>query len=64
MDAIYLQIFVSFLLVVGSVLLFAYSARQRDDEHADRLALLPIEDEKTNPPNGGKESHVGSGNPR
>ncbi|MRG91153.1 cytochrome oxidase [Polyangium spumosum] len=64
MDAIYLQIFVSFLLVLGSILLFAYSARQRDDEHADRLALLPIEDEKTNPPSGGKQDHVGSAHPR
>ena len=55
MEAIHLQIFVSFLLVVGSLLSFAYSARQRDDEHADRLALLPIEDEKTTPHCGGKK---------
>jgi hypothetical protein len=49
MDAIFLQIFVSFVLVLGSVLLFLHSARQRDDEHADRLALLPIEEERTAP---------------
>ncbi|TKC94624.1 cytochrome oxidase [Polyangium fumosum] len=64
MDAIYLQIFVSFLLVLGSILLFAYSARQRDDEHADRLALLPIEDEKTRPHTRGEERHVGFGQTR
>lgn len=46
MDVIYLQIFVSFLLVVGSLLMFAFSTRQRDTEHADRLSLLPMEDEK------------------
>jgi len=49
MEAITLQIFVSFSLVALSLLLFAYSARQRDDEHADRLALLPIEEEKSKP---------------
>jgi hypothetical protein len=54
MEAIHLQVFVSFLLVVGSVIAFAYSARQRDDEHADRLALLPIEEESSTPHCGGK----------
>jgi hypothetical protein len=54
MEAIQLQVFVSFLLVVGSILAFAYSARQRDDEHADRLALLPIEEEGSSPHRGGK----------
>jgi hypothetical protein len=48
-----MQVFVSLLLVVGSVLLFLFSARQRDFEHADRLALLPIdsdeEEESTKP---------------
>ena len=38
-----MQVFVSLLLVVGSVLLFLFSAKQRDFDHADRLALLPIE---------------------
>jgi hypothetical protein len=54
MEAIHLQVFVSFLLVVGSVIAFAYSARQRDDEHSDRLALLPIEEEVSTPHRGGK----------
>jgi hypothetical protein len=49
MEAIFLQIFVSFGLVLGSLLLFAFSARQRDVEHADRLALFPIEEESTRP---------------
>lgn len=54
MEAIHLQVFVSFLLVVGSIIAFGYSARQRDDEHSDRLALLPIEDEVSSLHRGGK----------
>ncbi len=45
MDILILQVFVSLALVVGSVLLFLFTARQRDFDHADRLALLPIEDD-------------------
>lgn len=45
MDALYLQIFVSLVLVLGSVILFAHSVRQRDNDHADRLALLPMEED-------------------
>jgi hypothetical protein len=40
-----LQAFVSLVLVGGSLLLFGHSAHQRDHEHADRLALLPIADD-------------------
>ena len=47
MDVVVLQVFVSLLLVVGSLLLFAFTCRQRDFEHADRLSLLPLDkDEK------------------
>jgi hypothetical protein len=46
-EVLILQVFVSLMLVVSSVLLFAYSVRRRDHEHADRLALLPLEDETT-----------------
>lgn len=42
MEVLILQVFVSLMLVVGSVLLFAKSVRGGDYEHADRLALLPI----------------------
>jgi hypothetical protein len=31
------------MLVAAFVLLFVYSVRQRDHEHADRLSLLPLE---------------------
>lgn len=41
-----MQVFVSLLLVTGGVLLFAWSIKQADHEHADRLALIPIEDDE------------------
>lgn len=44
MEILIMQVFVSLILVVGSVLLFLFTARQRDFDHADRLALMPIED--------------------
>ena len=46
MEILIMQAFVSLLLVGGSVLLFLFTARQRDFEHADRLALLPIDPEE------------------
>lgn len=46
MEVIYLQVFVSFGLVVGSLILFAFSTRQRDMDHTDRLALFPLEEER------------------
>ena len=47
MEVVILQVFVSLLLVVGSILLFAFTCRQRSFDHADRLALLPLDkDEK------------------
>ena len=49
MEILILQVFVSLVLVSVSVLLFAYSIRRRDYEHADRLALFPIEDEEETP---------------
>jgi hypothetical protein len=43
MNVVALQVFVSLMLVAGSVVLFVHSVRQRDHEHADRLALAPLE---------------------
>lgn len=45
MAVVSLQVFVSVMLVLGSVILYAVSVRQGDSEHADRLSLLPLEDE-------------------
>jgi hypothetical protein len=40
----------SLALVVGSVVLFVWSARQGDCHEADRLCLLPLEDDTAPPP--------------
>ncbi len=45
MEVLILQVFVSLLLVVGAVLLFTFSVKQRDHEHQNRLALLPLEED-------------------
>lgn len=44
-----MQVFVSLLLVFGSVLLFLFTAKQRDFDHADRLALLPVQSDHSEP---------------
>lgn len=49
MEVLILQVFVSLLLVVGSVILFVFTVKQRDYEHADRLALLPLETDEARP---------------
>lgn len=52
MEVLVLQVFASLMLAAGSILLFAYSCKQRDLDHADRLALLPIEDDTATVPAG------------
>ena len=49
MNVIPLMVFVSLMLVLGSLLLFAYSIRHRDHQQAERLALLPFNDEDEDP---------------
>lgn len=44
MDVIILQAFVSLLLVLTMLLLFAHMLRQRTLEHTERLALLPLDE--------------------
>ncbi len=45
MSVIVLQVFVSLMLVVGALVLFAWTVRTRTLEHADRLALTPLEED-------------------
>ena len=45
MDILILQVFVSLVLVLGSVILFLVTCRSRSFDHADRLALLPVEND-------------------
>lgn len=49
MEVLILQVFVSLVLVTGSLVLFVNSVRRRDYEHADRLALFPIADDDARP---------------
>lgn len=42
MDVLIVLVFVSLVLVAAALLLFAVSLRQRDFEHSERLALLPL----------------------
>ena len=52
MEVVILQVFVSLMLVVGSILLFAFSWHTRTFDHADRLALLPLESSRALPSSG------------
>jgi hypothetical protein len=45
MDVLILLLFVSLVLVLGALLLFAKAITGGDFEHGDRLALLPLEGE-------------------
>lgn len=49
MSVVVMQVFVSLLLVAGSLVLFIFTVRQRDFEHADRLALAPLDDDDPSP---------------
>jgi nitrogen fixation-related uncharacterized protein len=45
-EVLNLQVFVSLMLVFGSILLFWFTCQQKDFDHADRLALLPMEEDE------------------
>lgn len=51
MTVIVLQVFVSLVLVAGSVAMFLASVRQKDHQHSDRLSLAPLEEESQCRPN-------------
>lgn len=45
MEIVILLAFVGLVLVAGMLLLFGHGVHHRSDQHADRLALLPIQDD-------------------
>lgn len=45
MSIILLQVFVSLMLVAGSLVLFIWTVRSRTFDHADRLSLAPLEED-------------------
>ena len=63
MNVLVLQVFVSLMLVAGSVVLFIYTVKARTLEHSDRLALAPLEDDVVAPRNPPKPSGAESGAP-
>jgi hypothetical protein len=54
MEVAVLLLFVSLLLVAGSVLFFLTRVKDGDFEHGDRLSLLPLEPDSS--PGLGKEN--------
>ena len=50
MEVLILLIFVCVVLVGGAVAFFAWTVRQGTFDHADRLALLPLDEETTTTP--------------
>ena len=49
MNVLSLQVFVSLMLVLGAVVALLYSVKLADHEHADRLSLLPLDDDDARP---------------
>lgn len=50
MNVMVLQVFVSLMLVLGSVVLFVFTVKSRTFEHTERLSLAPLEDDHLAPP--------------
>jgi hypothetical protein len=46
-NALYLTLFVSTVLLVSGLVSYVGAWRRRDHQHADRLSLLPLEDDTT-----------------
>ncbi len=46
MNVIPLLVFVSLVLVAFALLFFYFTVKQGDHEHADRLSLLPLEEDE------------------
>ena len=45
MSIVPLLLFCSLALVIGSIVLFVFSARQGDCHESDRLCLMPLDDD-------------------
>lgn len=52
MSIVPLLLFCSLALVVGSLVLFVWSAKQGDCHESDRLCLMPLEDDTAARPDG------------
>lgn len=63
MEVLILLIFLSVVLVGGALGLFAWTVRERTFDHSDRLALLPLRDEKRSSANQGDATSARSTSP-
>ncbi len=52
MNIVPLLLFCSLALVIGSIVLFVFSAKQGDCSDAERLCLMPLEDDAEERPAG------------
>jgi cbb3-type cytochrome oxidase maturation protein len=57
-EVLILLIAVSLAMAMGAVLFFAWTVRERTLEHGDRLALLPLEDDESTPPDRETEARM------
>lgn len=53
MEVLILLLLIGVLLVAGALAFFAWTVRQHTYDHSDRLALLPLEEEEDDSPDGG-----------
>ena len=60
MEVLILLIAVSLTMALGAVLFFAWTVRQRTLDHADRLALLPLDDDEFTAPATARRADEGS----
>ena len=64
MSIVPLLLFCSLALVLGSIVLFVWSAKQGDCHESDRLCLMPLEDDAEARPAGQPVSPVSPPDPR
>ncbi len=64
MTIVPLLLLCSLALVIGSIVLFVVSARQGDCSDAERLCLMPLEDDAEARPEGATEPPPSSPEPR
>lgn len=51
MNILIVLVFISFIVAIAAVLLFALAIKNKDFEHADELSLLPLEEDENAEPN-------------
>ena len=64
MSIIPLLLFCSLALVLGSIVLFVFSAKQGDCHESERLCLLPLEDDTGSVPAAAPEGETHSSSPK